>query len=274
MPAPQAPPTLVVLAGGLGKRFGGRKPLAGLGPGGETAMDINARLAVAAGVRRAVVVVRSDIVADVGARIRAAWPREMDVEIVSQDQDALAKHRRDPLGPTHAAVVGAREAPGPWLITNADDVYGPEAWADAAAAGPDTLVAFHVGRTLLGPEAVNRALCRVDMDDALIRIDEGRVENGTWSGAGRRVRLSGSELVSTNMWFLGTEAMGTLERAVDEFVAAGTGGELALPTAIGTAIEARRFRVRVVRTSAHLVGVTYAHDVPRARLALADLAWA
>ena len=150
--------TLVVLAAGLGSRFGGLKQLAPVGPDGEAIPDYNARDAVAAGFDRAVVVVRTEIEAQMKAHVAARWPAELDVAFVAQDRDpvALRHPRLKPLGTTHAvlAAVGGAEVGGPFGVLNADDLYGHDALqllaAHLANRDDHCLVGYAVANTILG----------------------------------------------------------------------------------------------------------------------------
>jgi hypothetical protein len=286
--------TVLILAAGLGTRFGsGSKPLAAVGPHGESPLDTTLASAAAAGFARAVVVLRSDLEREVRSHVERLGSRDggvpLPVEWIRQDEDAesvdaRAVGRVRPLGTAHAVLSAADALPGPFAIANADDVYGDEPFRLLAAwllgAGGHALVGFRVGRTLLSAKPVTRALCVAAPDGRVLEVHEGTVTTApdrelTWTGDDpvRRVPLSGSELVSMNLWGFQPSVLPRLRVALDEFRAAGlvaTDAELALPTVVDRMLQDPAAEpVLLLPTESPCLGVTYAEDVELLRAALA-----
>jgi MobA-like NTP transferase protein len=279
--------SLIILAAGLGSRFGGTKQLTPVGPDGEVILDYAARDARAAGFQRAVLVVRSDIEAEVRAHVSQRWPAGLTWEIVCQDRDALAIRaaaagRSKPLGTAHAVSCGVRggRVDGPFAVVNADDLYGSAAYrllADhfASTPGSGALVTYAVGGTIVERGAVTRALC--DVDGGLLRtLEEGTVTftNGTmlWTGvSGRQVTLSGNEPVSMNCWGFPREVVDAFDDACRRFVASdrvATGDEVLLPDMVRTQLAAGMTFVALASDD-RCIGVTHAGDVTAVRDAIA-----
>ncbi|MHB8463381.1 MAG: NTP transferase domain-containing protein [Acidimicrobiales bacterium] len=278
---------LVILAGGLGSRFGGFKQLTAVGPRGEVIFDYSARDAVAAGFDRFVVVTRSEIEVDVTTHVRTHWPAALDVRIVGQDRDPLARQaaaagRAKPLGTTHAALVGLRAANTAHVaVVNADDLYGAEPFRLLAAGlrgegeVRGALVTFPAAKTVIGDEAVTRALCNVNGAGSLVSIEEGTVRGGTWTGmSGRVVRLGGTEPVSMNFWGFAASAAGAFEEATRELLDTDPAGdaEVLLPDMVRSWLTAGE-AVPAIAHDGPCIGLTHPNDVAAVRRAVTDEAW-
>ena len=271
--------TVVVLAAGLGSRFGGVKQLASVFPDGRTVIDRSMANAVEAGFDHAVVVVRSDIAATIAEHVDGHWPGALDVEYVEQDREPAAvaaardHDRTKPLGTAHAILSAADRIDGRFAVVNADDLYARAPLAAIAEVVRDgeghALVGYQIARTLLTDRPVTRGLCRVNEDGVLTAIDEGTVtvhEGGrlSWAPPGQpSVELDGTEPVSMNLWAFAPTIIDAARAALDEFVGDGRvagGEELLLPTLVGELLAEEP--VRVLPTDERCLGVTYAEDVP------------
>ncbi|MCU1456065.1 MAG: MobA-like transferase domain protein [Actinomycetia bacterium] len=293
-PARQSDLTVLILAGGLGTRFGrGAKPLAAVGPHGESPLDATLASAAAAGYARAVVVLRSDLEPAVRGHVErmasTTGGRSFPIEWVRQDEDAesvaaTAAGRTRPLGTAHAVLSAADELTGPFAIANADDVYGDEPLRllgrQLTGAGGHALVGFRVARTLLSARPVSRALCVAAPDGRLLAVHEGTVTTApdqtlTWTGddPGRRQPLTGDELVSMNLWGFQPSVLPRLRDALDDFRSAGlvpTDAELALPSVVDHMLQDPHAEsIVLLPTESRCLGVTYAEDVALLRAALA-----
>src|SRR5271165_5027494 len=160
---------LVVLAAGFGRRFGGLKQLAPVGPKDEALMDFTARDALAAGFGGVVLIVRDEVRDELLAHVRAYWPSELPVEAVTQG----------PVSGTAQAVASARPAiDGPFGVANADDLYGKAAIEALAAhlltgaPSEHVLVAYRLADTVLTDATVTRGVCVTGGDGVLERIVE------------------------------------------------------------------------------------------------------
>jgi molybdopterin-guanine dinucleotide biosynthesis protein A len=255
---------LVVLAAGLGTRFGGPKQLTPVGPAGEVILDYALRDARASGFDELVIVTRSDLAAQVAARAPGAV-------IVCQDRDELARSPK-PLGTAHAALCGMRAGGGgAAAVVNGDDLYSADAFwalashlADGQSVG-SALVTFPVSNTVLSDAPVTRALCTTAAG-VLVDVEEGTVGAGTWVGvSGRRVELHGDEPVSMNCWAFAGDVADRLEAACRSFT--GT-GEVLLPDVVRSML-ADGVRVSALRSGGRCIGLTHPGDLEAVRRLLA-----
>lgn len=289
MPAP----VLVLLAAGLGSRFGGPKQLAPIGPAGDALIDYTARDALDAGFERLILIVRGEISDAVQSHIKSRWPGEVRPELVRQDLEPLAvaatrAGRMKPLGTGHALLTAANHLGGPFGVANADDIYGASALGalarHLAAGGGHALVAYHLANTLLGHRPVNRALCRVGPDGKLAGIAEGEVRSEagglTWTPIGapdsESVGVTGQEPVSVNLWGFRPGFVPVLADAFATFAAGdgiASGAELLLPTVVGDRLGDDGMEVDVLVTEEHCLGVTHPDDVPLLQKTLTSPAW-
>lgn len=270
--------TLVVLAAGLGSRFGGLKQLAPVGPRGATPLDYAAAEALDAGFGRLVLVVSSANREAIEAHVRDAWPAGVEVAWVVQDAGGRAK----PLGTAHAVLSARAVLDGAFAVANADDVYGRVAYRSLAdhlgGDGGHALVAYALRGTIVGDRPVNRALCRVE-DGRLAAVDEGSVApqpDGTYvweaTAGGRSERLAGDEPVSMNLWGFEVAILEDLEAAVDAFVGSGgaaSGDECRVPDVVRYVVQ-RGPTVTALRSPEACLGVTHPEDLPAVQAALAS----
>ena len=288
-------PTLVLLAAGMGSRFGGPKQIAPIGPGGSALIDYAARDAMAAGFGRLVLVVRGEIADAVDAHVQEHWPAELRPEYVRQDLEpaavaATSAGRQKPLGTAHALVAAAPSLDGPFGVANADDLYGASAFAMLAdhlrQGGGHALVGYRLANTLLGDRPVNRALCEVDADGNITRIVEGAVNVGdgelTWrpiGGSDDDARpMKGDEPVSMNLWGFTPAILPVLKDAFAEFEAGGgiaAGEELFLPNVVGENLRSAGgdLVVTMLVSDDRCLGVTHPDDVPLLQKTLPGPAW-
>ena len=177
--------TLVVMAAGLGSRFGGTKQLAVIGADGEAFLDFAIKDALAAGMNKVVLIVRSDIEADVRRHVADQHP---DLDVAYVLQDTHGPKRAKPWGTGHAVLTAAPEVPGAFCVLNADDYYGASTYlalAEAAADLPDDralLAGFRLDQTLPEVGEVSAASVRSSTASSC------RSWRPTASGVGRTVR--------------------------------------------------------------------------------------
>ena len=273
-------PTLVVLAAGLARRYGGCKPLAPAGLRGEAVIDLLASDAVASGFGRIVLVLHPETGPAIRYHVERCWPSEVDVAFATQ---------RLPLGTVHA-VLAARQAiePGrPFAVANADDIYGEAAMrllVDhlSSKAGEHLLVAYRLRSTVVTDDPVTRGICEVGPDGHLVALHErrgvtrhdGELEFTAEDGK-EPSKLDGELPTSVNLWGFHpgvwevfTAAMdrsGLDEEAILAEVAGGAPvpkAEVLLPEVVASMVADAAGAVRVVTTDAQLVGVTHAADLP------------
>ncbi|MEM8905182.1 MAG: NTP transferase domain-containing protein [Actinomycetota bacterium] len=267
--------SLVVLAAGLGSRFGGTKQLESVGPEGEAFLDFAISDALAAGIERIVLVVRTDIVDMVRDHIGRF--HSADVDIAYECQDELGPPRAKPWGTVHAVLAAAPSLDGPFLVVNADDHYGPTSYqlaVDAlATAGPQRagLVTFRLGNTVPERGSVSRGVCRVD-DGRLVAIEEHltivRDGEGLRSEHGP---LTDDTPVSMNLWCFDGSIVDALRARFESFLAAHgeePKSECLLPVEVGS-LMGEGLEVVVRDSAEQWIGVTNPEDLALARQQLA-----
>ena len=248
---------VVVLAAGLGTRFGGIKQLAAVGPNGEAIMDVLLSRAAASGFEDAVVVIRPEIERAVTAHFVAYRPA-IAVRLVHQ---SVPEGRDKPLGTADAVLQCRGAINGPFAVVNADDLYPQRAFellaAHLSSSSEHGLIAFRLRNTVISDRPVSRALLSFDEVTGQLRsIDERHhIEPAT---------VSDDPWVSMNMWGFQPSIMDDLARAVAQFLASDASGEVLLPD-VAARLSASGTALRVIQCEERCIGVTYAEDVPTVR---------
>lgn len=263
--------TLAVMAAGLGSRFGGTKQLARVGPNGEAFLDFAIGDARAAGANRVVLIVRSDIAADVNRHFESRGGLPADLALACVHQDKHGPPRSKPWGTAHAVLSAAGMVSGPFMVCNADDYYGPTAYATLAQAMEGMaddeawLCGYHLDRTLPSEGTVTRGVCQVDNGHLV-----GIVEQEGISRADNQ--LPEDTLVSMNLWAFSPAFFDTLQDGFDLFLANhrdSPSAEYLLPNAVAAEMKKGALTVRVATTQETWIGVTNPQDLEIARTALA-----
>lgn len=269
--------TLVILAAGLGTRFGGPKQLVPVTPAGEPLFVVTARHALAAGFERVVVVTRNSLQEEVAAVV-ASWFPAGPVEVVLQD--AAAPTRPTPWGTAHAVAVCASVTSGPVAIANSDDFYGREPLARLAGAlrglGPREaiVVGWEVGDTMSSHGPVNRAVCRLDHRGNVIDLHERR--GLRWSGAtvvdGNGSLVPTDAPVSMNLWGLGDDVATMLAHRFAAFAAAHAADdvEMVLPDELTALMAEGSVTVRYLPSGGSWAGLTFRADLEDVKAAVAS----
>jgi hypothetical protein len=280
---PLTTPTLLVLAAGMGSRYGGLKQLDPVGPDGETIMDYSIFDARRAGFGKVVFVIRKEIEKVFKDKIGVRYEKRVPVEYVFQETNdlipgfSLPEGRTRPWGTTHALLVAANTIHEPFGVINADDFYGASSYRLLAQhlqseTSDYAMVGFVLRNTLSEFGKVARGVCHVTEDGYLKDITElksieregPRITN--IDAEGQETVLTGSETVSMNMWGftpavfpqLYDHFQRFLKRYGDDLKA-----ECYLPSSVNTLIQARQVRVKVLRSCDAWFGVTYREDHPR-----------
>ncbi|HVA07475.1 MAG TPA: NTP transferase domain-containing protein [Acidimicrobiales bacterium] len=257
-----AAPTLVILAAGRARRYGGCKPLAPVGTHGEAVIDLVASDALAAGFGTVVLVLGPSTGPSIRYHVERTWPSRVDVRFALQEA---------PLGTVHA-VLSASEHIGaaPYAVCNADDVYGAKACAMLTAhLGGDepsnALVGYLLANAVVGHAPVTRGICRVDTDGRLLGIDERRGvtalgDGGFTSSDGRQPeQLPPDARVSMNLWGFTPAFHKTLQAAMAAATDASEESEVLLPEVVAQSLESSRFTV--LSTDDRCIGVTHPDDL-------------
>ncbi|MFT4640088.1 MAG: UTP-glucose-1-phosphate uridylyltransferase [Verrucomicrobiales bacterium] len=293
------PLTLVVLAAGMGSRYGGLKQLDPVGPHGEVILDYSVYDALQAGIDRVVFVIRKDFEDAFRTTLGKRFEDQLSVDYAFQSLDAVPEGcvvpsaRTKPWGTGHAVLTAKDVVKSPFIVINADDFYGRGGYAiiadylrQAAAVEtsvePTSMVGFPLRNTLSEHGTVARGLCQCNDAMSLESVVEitsiRKTEIGAaYDGAqGEVVNLTGDEFVSMNMWgFLPSFFLLLEERFRSFMVDLGNSdkAEFYIPFAVDELIQAKRANSRVLTTDSTWFGVTYQEDkqvVVNALQALAD----
>jgi len=290
------PPThdglsLVVLAAGIGSRFGGLKQLEAVGPSGETLLEYSVFDALRSGFDRLILIVRPETEVLFRQAFRDHSESGLDVQYVPQRLDQVPEgfkipdDRTKPWGTGHAVLAAESVVNGPFVAINADDFYGLDAFRILAdfmkqhrGDEPTTFAipGFQVSPTLSDAGPVSRGLCRVDDAGWLTKIVEilklDKAEGGgTYIDAsGTRRFVSGDDLVSMNMWGFTPAIFPELRARFRTFLdslGAKTHNqpEFLLPDIVQKLIDGGTARVRVLRHDSPWCGITFPEDLPRVR---------
>lgn len=277
-------PALIVMAAGIGSRYGGLKQVEPVGPGGEIVIDYSVYDAIRSGFGRVIFVIRRDMEREFRAIVERHISGRVPVAYVFQELDALPAGfappagRVKPWGTGHAVLLCAGEVEGPFAVINADDFYGRRSFETlcgwlrrAAADSPEyALVGYVLRNTLSDHGSVARGLCEVDPAGRLVRLVERfRIEK-TPGGIrmeedGARIPLSGGEPVSMNMWGFTPTLFGRLEEGFRRFLrdaADRPKSEYLIPTVVGEMVRDGTATVEVLPSPETWLGVTYPEDKP------------
>jgi bifunctional N-acetylglucosamine-1-phosphate-uridyltransferase/glucosamine-1-phosphate-acetyltransferase GlmU-like protein len=287
--------TLVVMAAGVGSRFGGLKQLEPVGPSGEIILDYSIFDALSAGFSRVAFVIRRELEADFRQLVGRHVEPAADVRYVFQELDALpagvdpavAQGRKKPWGTGHAILCCRDAVDGAFVAINADDFYGHSPYVDLAGflGGADPaerscMSGYVLGQTLSEHGTVARGVCVVNDDGELreirelLAIERRGPEIGSTGDDGAWAALPADTVVSMNMWGFRHGLFAELERLFAEFLrleGRNPKGEFYIPKAVMALIAEGRTRVAVLPTDARWVGVTHRDDVPAVRRSIAAL---
>jgi len=277
-------PTLLVLAAGMGSRYGGNKQLDEVGPSGETIIDYSIYDAIRAGFGKIVFVIRRDIEEQVKERFGARLKDKIIVDYVFQEITNLPEgikvspERQKPWGTSHAILVTKEKIHEPFGVINADDYYGVESFKilhDFLVNDKDPncycIVGYKLGNTLSDHGHVNRGVCKVSADGLLQNIAEIRQIAKTADGAkaqsadGEEVYFTGNEIVSMNLFgfkptcydFLDNEFRNFLDRSGMD-----PKSELDIPTSLDKFVKNGDITIKILPSNERWFGVTYREDKP------------
>lgn len=277
-----AAPTLLIMAAGLGSRYGGLKQLDAVGPAGETIIDYSIYDAIRAGFARVVFVIRKEIERSFRETVGAHYSSRIAVDYVFQDP---GPRRTKPWGTAHAVLVAAEAIQEPFAVINADDFYGAHSFQLLArhfnSGTPEcAMVAFPLRNTLSPNGTVSRGLCEVDQSGYLQTIRELTRIAADGNQAinvdpeNRVMQLTGDELVSMNVWGFHPDIFPALRGYFERFLADhadSSSAEAFLPSFVDEQIASGAARVRVLRTSDPWFGITYRDDLARVAASIREL---
>jgi len=294
-------PSLVVMAAGIGSRYGGLKQVDPVGPSGEIILDYSVYDALRAGFGKVVFVIRREIESDFRETVGRNVEPHIDTSYTFQELDALPEgyttppDRKKPWGTAHAVLCARDEVPGAFAAINADDFYGPGAFAaigehlvsDGGAAscteaGADrvaeySMAGYRLENTLSEHGHVSRGVCELTPDGYLSGIVERETirlfpDGVKFEGPdGVRTPIAADSTVSMNVWGFDAGFFAHLDAGFRQFLTSGIdtpGAECYLPAVVNGLIDAGHARVRVLPTDERWFGITYREDMPTARSAI------
>ncbi len=291
-------PTLVVLAAGMGSRYGGLKQIDPVGPNGEVIIDYSIYDAVQAGFEKVIFIIKREIEDDFKQAIGNRMQKNIDVAYAYQELDLLPdgfnipEGREKPWGTTHALLSTAALIDGPFLVINADDYYGPGAFKSLydflAAPTPDdgknhfAMAGYRIENTVTDKGTVARGVCETDADGYLVDIHERLQIEKTKDGAryteddGKSWHtLPAGTPVSMNFWGFDKSFLSYAEKQFPAFLEAALKdnpltSEFLLPITVDDMLQAGKADVKVIESTDVWYGVTYQDDKPTVMAALKE----
>jgi len=290
---------LVVLAAGMGSRYGGLKQMDRLGKNGEVLLDYSVYDAVRAGFEKTVFIVRRDIEKDFREAVLSRMESKARCELAFQEMDSLIPPdlfaraqkagRAKPWGTTHALLCAADKIDGPFAVINADDFYGREAFEvlgrhlSGPAGAEPVIVPYRLGKTLSAQGTVARGVCEIK-DGYLVSVDEltaiekknGAIVNANPDGSTRE--LAEDSPVSMNFWGFPAGLLPEFRKYFDDFLeafAADIPGQIKsecfIPRAADLFVKRGIARIKALDADSDWFGVTYREDREAAIKRLSDL---
>ncbi len=279
-------PTLVILAAGLGSRYGGLKQMDKFGPSGESILEYSIYDAIRAGFGKVVFVIRPDIENDLKDVIIEKVKSKIEVDYVFQDSTALPEgfslpaDRTKPWGTAHAVLAAQTKVDTSFVVINADDFYGQDSFRVMAdflvesfnkKENTYAMVGFELQKTLSEYGSVSRGVCTMNNDNLLedvvertnISINSGDIQFKDEDG--QAVNLVGDELVSMNYWGFHVDAFEMLNESFKLFLKENihnNKAEFYIPWAANEWIEDKTASFKVLSSKAKWFGVTYQEDKP------------
>lgn len=285
-------PTLMILAAGMGSRYGGLKQLDRLGPSGETIMDYSIYDAKQAGFGKIVFVIRKSFEEEFKEIFVNKLQGQIEVELAFQELDnvpsgiAIPEGRTKPFGTGHAILVAKDVVKEPFVVINADDFYGAEAFKTACdflltkvSETKYAMCGYELGNTLSDFGTVSRGVCVLDSDDYLetvvertsISNTEGRI---TYQEDDKAFELQSNDIVSMNFWAFDKSIFTHLEEKFTAFIKENSDNiksEFYIPFVVDDLMKEGKVKAKVLKSNASWFGVTYKEDRPATVEKLQDL---
>jgi len=281
-------PTLLILAAGIGSRYGGLKQVDQVGPSGEAIIDYSIYDAIRAGFEKVIFIIRKNIEKEMREVFERKLSGRIDTDFVFQELDkvpagfSFPSKRVKPWGTAHAVWVAAGRIREPFAVINGDDYYGPDSFSKTAeylsfnfdsGSRNFCMVGFQIRHTLSDFGPVSRGLCESDDRDclkAVVEITEIENQEGKIfyrNKEGSQVQLNGNELVSMNIWGFTPAIFPYIEEEFRVFLKNNAGNlkaELYIPTVINNLVKKGYVSVRILPATDQWFGVTYREDKPLA----------
>lgn len=269
--------TLVVMAAGMGSRFGGLKQAEPITADGKCILDFSVYDAKKAGFDKVVFIIRHDMEDDFKRLVGDRIAKTIDVDYVFQATDCLPEGRTKPFGTGHAILCCKDVVDSPFAIINADDYYGSNAFfaihdhLAKAGKGEYAMTAYHLGNTLSKNGTVSRGVCETE-NGLMKKVTEvtkiGSDGSCVWNG--EQTVLPAATPVSMNLWGLTPDIFDVLTEEYDKFLATANlmKDEFFIPFVISTAVNSGRATVKVYENTDKWYGITYREDLGEVKEAI------
>ena len=268
--------TLLVIAAGLGSRFGGLKQIASVGINGESIIDYSVYDAIESGFNKVVFVIRSEFKKEFEENISRKYAGKIQVEFVFQELNSLPngllcpKERKLPWGTGHAILSASKLIKEPFCVINADDFYGRESFKKiieffSKDSKNLSMVYFKLGRTLSPFGGVSRAICKLNNGVLSNLIEKENIQNINGIITSNKIlKLDARAPVSLNMWGFRPFIFDHLEEMFINFYNKNVedlNSEFLIPTVINNLIKTQREKVFALNSNSNWFGITYKEDI-------------
>jgi len=279
-------PTLLVLAAGMGSRYGGIKQMDSFGPNGETIIDYSIHDAIASGFGKVVFIIRESFATEFKNLFERKLKGKIQTEYVNQEMSSftegfqLPAERTKPWGTAHAVLCAKEVIHEPFAVINADDFYGRDAFDKAVKflteeVSPKKycIIGYELSKTISENGTVSRGVCEVDIEGNLTHINERTKifpENGKiyYTESGINVPLPADTVVSMNFWGFDPNVFEYIQKLFIRFLQENGGNpkaEFFIPIIGDAFIADGKGEIKVIPTSAQWFGVTYKEDAPHVK---------
>ena len=285
-------PTLLILAAGMGSRYGGIKQMDSFGPGGETIIDYSIYDAIQSGFGKIVFIIRKDFADTFKKIFEAKLKGKIETEYVYQEMDSytgdfqLPSERSKPWGTAHAVLCAKDAINEPFAVINADDFYGRDSFEKAAKflmgdVNQKTycIIGYQLSKTLSENGTVSRGVCEVDADNNLIGIverikvyrEDGKI---VYEEGDKKIILPEDTPVSMNFWGFDPSVFSFIQTLFVKFLeknGSNPKSEFFIPIIGDAFITEKDQNIKVINTSAQWFGVTYREDAPEVKKSIEEL---
>tara|TARA_X000001036_G_scaffold433798_1_gene472050 strand:- start:154 stop:1035 length:882 start_codon:yes stop_codon:yes gene_type:complete len=268
--------TLLVIAAGIGSRFGGLKQMASVGKNGESIIDYSVYDAIKSGFNKVVFVIRSEFQNEFKEHISRKYAGKIQVDFVLQELNALPngflcpKGRKLPWGTGHAILSASNLIKEPFCVINADDFYGRESFKKiieffSKDSKNLSMVYFKLGRTLSPFGGVSRAICKLNNGFLMNLIEKENIQNNNGIITSNNTsKIDARAPVSLNMWGLRPFIFDHLEEMFIKFInknGEDLNSEFLIPTVVNNLIQTQREKVFALNSNSNWFGITYKEDI-------------
>ena len=280
-------PTLVILAAGMGSRFGGLKQITPITSSGESIIDFSIYDAIRSGYDRVIIIIREDIYSEFQKFFGARLEKHIELEYAFQETDkSIAPNRQKPFGTAHAVLSSASLIEGPFSVINADDYYGLESFQKSAeflatSQNPyeHSVIGYNIESTLSDFGSVSRAVCEVDDNKNLLQVKEllsiyRKNKDILHSDGDKEYLIKPNTLVSMNFWNFNQGVLEYFKMYWEKFLnllKTQSDVEFLIPEVVNNMIGNNQGSMKVIPTNSPWFGITYKEDFEKVQSGIHDL---